>query len=104
MKVWTGDPDKILKEFYVTVCMKDGEDYESKSFQVMVTAVVWERIQALNYSWERFWKFEVSSCGESPKTPATGKGKQLSELVSHDKKLKQPKMETEAYFACIIIT
>lgn len=32
MKVWTGDPDKILKEFYVTVCMKDGEDYESKKF------------------------------------------------------------------------
>ena len=39
MKVWTGDPDKILKEFYVTVCMKDGEDYEHDSFHVMVTAV-----------------------------------------------------------------
>ena len=37
---WRPSDDKILKEFYVTVCIKDGEDYESKSFQVMVTAVV----------------------------------------------------------------
>lgn len=86
MKVWTGDPDKILKEFYVTVHMKHGEDYKSDSFQVMVTTVVWERTQALNYSWERFQKFEANCWGEIPKTPATGKGKQLSELVSHDKK------------------
>ena len=40
MKVRTGDPDKTLKEFYITVHMKDGEDYKSDSFQVMVTTVV----------------------------------------------------------------
>ena len=69
--------------------MKDGEDYESKKFSSNGYCC---RLRK-NTSTELFLR-EVLKIWS----------KQLSELVSQDKKLKQPKMETEAHFACIIIT
>ena len=40
-RIWKYKPealDKIIDEFYATFCTKDGGDYESDNFRVMVTA------------------------------------------------------------------